>query len=143
MKLQFREQEFLSIPGNKQRVIDVVARLQECGCVIHHAAADADADVLIVKMDIASAVKSNTVLIADDTDLLVLLCYHCKETAHQLILKAESKTSSDSKSGSRCWNIAATRSCLGDFFVITYYSFMRFLVATPHPGCSALVSTYL
>ena len=38
--------------------------------------AHADADLLIVKTALECAQSSNTVVIGDDIDLLVLLCYH-------------------------------------------------------------------
>ena len=40
----------------------------------HHS--DGNADLLIVKTAIVSARTKTTVLAGDDTDLLVLLCYH-------------------------------------------------------------------
>ena len=37
--------------------------------------ASVDADLLIVQKAVESATKTDTVLVDDDTDLLVLLCY--------------------------------------------------------------------
>ena len=71
IKLQTKKEEFQSNPGNKQRFSDVLSKqLQDAGCVTHHA--EDDTDVLIAQTAIASADENNTVVIADDTDLLVL-----------------------------------------------------------------------
>ena len=44
------------------------------GCQVRHARGDAD--MLIVQTAIQSASRSSTVLVDDDTDLLILLCFH-------------------------------------------------------------------
>ena len=53
-----------------------------------------DADVLIVKTAVDSAVTHPTVLIGDDTDLLVLLCYHRKADGSDLYFQLEPKANS-------------------------------------------------
>ena len=58
-----------------------VARLQ----------AEGDADVLIVKTAIDSAVTHPTVLVGDDTDPLVLLCYHTKAEGKDLYFRPEAR----------------------------------------------------
>ncbi len=52
-----------------------------------------DADVLIVLTAVASARHKETVLIGDDTDLLVLLLHHADMDAHEVFLKSEPKKS--------------------------------------------------
>ena len=47
------------------------------GCEVHHA--KADADLLIVQIAIISAERCDTVLVGDNTDPLVFLCYHARE----------------------------------------------------------------
>ena len=47
------------------------------GCITHHA--NDDADLLIVNTAVESARTSAMVLVGDDTDLLVLLCYYASE----------------------------------------------------------------
>ena len=60
---------------NKQKFITLLSqRLEEAGCVIQQARGDAD--VLIVQTTIASAAQRETILVGDDTDLLVLLIHH-------------------------------------------------------------------
>ena len=52
----------------------------------------------------------NTILVGDDTDLLVLLLYYCKMNAQDLFFKPEPKQ----QSNKRCvWNIKQTKSALG------------------------------
>ena len=48
--------------------------LEMAGCTTIHA--EGDADAMIVDAAIESAKSINTVLVGDDTDLLVLLCHH-------------------------------------------------------------------
>ena len=42
-------------------------------------AANGDADLLVVKTAVESAIKNSMVLVGDGTDLPVLLCYHASE----------------------------------------------------------------
>ena len=51
-----------------------------------------DADLLILLTAVKLAENSSTVLIGDDTNLLVLLCYHAKLNANKLCLKTKNKT---------------------------------------------------
>jgi hypothetical protein len=52
------------------------------------------ADVLIVKTATECAKTSNTIVIGDDTDLLVLLCYYMDEhSEYNVFLKPQSKNS--------------------------------------------------
>ena len=66
---------FLSNPMNKQNFLKQLGDdLQAAGCQIFYASSYAD--VLISKKTIESASVQDTVLIEDDTDLIVLLLYH-------------------------------------------------------------------
>lgn len=58
-------------------------------CKVYHALVDAD--VLIVQKTVESARVVDTVLVGDDTDLLVLLCYHASLHSHNIFLKPEPK----------------------------------------------------
>ena len=48
--------------------------LEKKNCETHHASGDAD--LLIVLKVVRSATTTSTVLVGDDTDLIVLLCYY-------------------------------------------------------------------
>ena len=50
------------------------AELQKANCETYHASGDAD--LLIFQKAVQCATTNKTVLIGDDTDLLVLLCHH-------------------------------------------------------------------
>ena len=53
-------------------------------CEMHHA--DGDADLLIVKTTVQSARNKTTLLIGDETDLLILLLIQTNANTHDLYL---------------------------------------------------------
>ena len=68
MVVQSKKEFFLQNPINKQRFVHhLIQKLQMAGC---------RRDLLIVQTAIALARQQQTVLIGDDTDVLVLLLYH-------------------------------------------------------------------
>ena len=74
----------------------------------HHASGDAD--LLIVQKAVQSATSCNTVLVGDDTDLLVLLCHHASLESHDLFFCPEPKKNTKQP---RIWNIKAVKQRLG------------------------------
>ena len=83
MKLTMKKDHFLSNSSNKQSFINMLNRyLQKVGCQTHHS--QADADLLIVQTAVESARRENTVLVGDDNDLLILLCYYTEMSAEEL-----------------------------------------------------------
>lgn len=75
---------FLANIENKQNFINLLsAKMLEKGIKTKHA--DADADVLIALTAIESAKTKPTVLLGEDTDLLVLLLHHADVTSNSLI----------------------------------------------------------
>ena len=73
--LSMNKDLFLANPHNKQAFIKLLANaLVTSSCTVFHA--ESDADLLICLKTIKSAVTMPTVLIGDDTDLLVLLIHH-------------------------------------------------------------------
>ena len=75
MHLTMKKMHFLANTTNKQRFINMLGdQLKQQGCTVYHD--PGDADLLIVQKAIESATVGDTVLVGDDTDLLVLLCYH-------------------------------------------------------------------
>ena len=79
----------------------------KAGCKTVHASSDAD--ILIVRTAVESAKACNTVVVGDDTDLLVLLCFHSDMAAHELYFIAEPKKTSAKH---RAWDINSTKSTL-------------------------------
>ena len=77
MLLSEKKEEFLSNATNKQRFIHLVGRcLEENGIPVQHA--QGDADCVIVQVALRSAMKYVTVLVGEDTDLLILLLFSCQ-----------------------------------------------------------------
>ena len=82
MKLTMKKDHFLSNSSNMQYLINMLSRyLQKVGCQTHHS--QADADLLIVQTAVESARRENAVLVGDDTDLFILLCYYTEMSAEE------------------------------------------------------------
>ena len=82
--------------------------LQNIGCVTHHV--NGEGDLLIVKTAVASARTNTTVLVGDDTDLLVLLCYHASNDGFDLYFRPEPKANAR---GTRVWHMKKVKDQLG------------------------------
>ena len=92
MMINSKKDEFLNNKANKQRFIHYLSdNLERDGCSVDHT--KDDADVLIVLTAVASARHRYTVLIGDDTHLLVLLLHHADMDAHAVFLKSDPKKS--------------------------------------------------
>ena len=75
MNLTVTKEDFLTNNLNKKQFVSLLSRQLECtGSNVFMA--KADADLLIVNKAIEAAETRNTVLVGDDTDLLVLLLHH-------------------------------------------------------------------
>ena len=109
MKVTLKSDNFLANPKNKQRFINMPSRfLQEDNCPTYHA--EGDADVQNVKAAVESAGERNTVLVGDDTDLLVLLCFYTRSDSFDLYFKPEPKANSRRRS----WNMKKVKEQLSD-----------------------------
>ena len=110
MCLTSTKELFLSNKQNKQKFICMLgAELAKYNCQTYHDTADAD--LLIAMKTIESAENIDTVLIGEDTDLLVLLLYHAKCQHKKIFFMPESKKSSKV----RIWNIKESKEKLGTF----------------------------
>ena len=109
--MNVKKEAFLSNKKNKQSfIIQLSNVLEQNGCQTIHARGDAD--VLIVQTAIQAASTSNTVVIGDDTDLLILLCYYTPiDSSHKVYFRPEAKTGTHKLP--RCWNIQHTKDILG------------------------------
>lgn len=104
-KVTAKKDALLANTENKKRFTAMLRRhLSESGCRTLHT--EGDADVLIVKAVVDSAVTHPTVFVGDDTDLLVLLCYHTKADGNDF--RPEPKANS-----SRVWNMLKVKVELG------------------------------
>ena len=76
----------LSKPKNKQQFLLMLSQaLKTMGCIMHHV--DGDADLLVVRAAVESGQAKTTVLVRDDTNLLVLLCYHARQDGGNLFFR--------------------------------------------------------
>ena len=110
MVMKSKKEDLLSNKDNKQRFIRRLGQsLEHVGCEIHHA--KGYADVLIIETTVQSAMSCETTSVGDDTDLLVLLCFHVKEDSCEVFFKPEIR--SGTKKSPRCWNIKYVQRVLG------------------------------
>ena len=109
MPITMKKGQFLANRRNKQQFIFMLSEeLQKKNCKAHHASGDAD--LLIVQQAIKSATTTNTVLVGDDTDLIILLCYHASLESHDLFFCPEQRKNMKKP---HIWNIKATKQMLG------------------------------
>ena len=109
MIIKSKKEEFLANKDNKQKFINLLRdKFEAAGCSTDHASGDAD--LLIVQTAVNSARNNTTVLVGDDTDLLVLLCYHADLNSHDIFFKPEPKQNAKTR---RVWDIKKTKTLLG------------------------------
>ena len=90
MQLTMKKDRFLTNKTNKQQLVKMVGdHLEMKKCEVHHA--PGDADLLIVQKAVELATRVNTVLVGDNTDLLILLCYHANLDSHSIFFRPEPK----------------------------------------------------
>ena len=89
MNLTAAKDLFLNDATNKQRFVENFGQdLEAAGCKVFYTSGDADD--LIVQKALESSDVQDTILVGDDTDLLVLAIYHSKNS--KLKTKKECKT---------------------------------------------------
>ena len=85
---QSKQTAFLSNENNKSKFIDMLkAHLRQHGHDVYHS--DSDADCFIVECALALSTSRETVVVSDDTDVLDLLIYHCKEGNDNVYMLSE------------------------------------------------------
>lgn len=109
MTLQTKKELFLTNTKNKQRLIAYLSEaLSRNSTTV--VCAEGDADALIVAQALESSKTKVTVVLGDDTDLLVLLCHYACENNHDIFLQPSHRSSAKS---AKWWNIRHTRASLG------------------------------
>ncbi len=109
MNLTNTKEEFLSNYRNKQRfIIELGKRLNEEGVATVHAYSDADLRIVTTAMECAAT--TTTIVIGEDTDLLILLLHYCNEKIEELYMKSEPKN----QKGGKMWNIIKLKKTLGN-----------------------------
>ena len=81
--------------------------LQQANCQVYHSTADAD---LIVNKAVESSRTMDTVLVGDDTDLLILLCHHAELDVFDLFFQPETRANSTKR---RSWDVKSVKEKLG------------------------------
>ena len=88
MHLTMTKSEFFMNKINKHRFANMLGEtLEKNNCKSYYASADAN--LLIIQKAVGSATTMKTVLVGDDTDLLVLLCYYASLDPCNLLFKPE------------------------------------------------------
>lgn len=104
-----KKETFLANGENKQNFIEMLSKIMNLhGIETKHASADAD--VLIAKTAIQSSIGKPTILLGEDTDLLVLLLYFLESESNELIFKPNH----EKKTKSKLWDINKTKRILGN-----------------------------
>ena len=101
---------FLSNNENKQNFINMLGKvLSEKGCSVVYA--EGDADLTIVQTAVKLSEETEIVVVGEDTDLLVLLIYHSKESSKTIYMKSDVKVKSLKLR--KVWNISKTKQVIG------------------------------
>ncbi|CAG2249307.1 unnamed protein product [Mytilus edulis] len=105
-----KKENFLTNNENKQNFINMLSdALVKNDFQTEHA--DADADVLIAKTGVNQSISHPTVVIGEDTDVLVLLIFHCTLSSHGLFYRSDQ--SNRKLSSNKVWDIQKTKLLLG------------------------------
>ncbi|CAC5420603.1 unnamed protein product [Mytilus coruscus] len=100
-----KKDEFLLNSENKQYFINTLGEKLKDGHVqVTHA--EDDVDLMIVFTAIEKSEQHTTTVIGEDTDLLILLCYHSQDTINKIYFKLESKQNTHKI---KIWDIIETR----------------------------------
>ena len=109
MQLNMKKDDILASKTNKQKFINMLSSsLEKSGCEVHQA--DGDADIVIVAHALKSAETCDTIVVGDDTDLMILLCHHATSNHKKLYFHPEAKSGQQR----RYMDIHKARSELGD-----------------------------
>ena len=92
-------------------IIMLSKNLEKAGSHIHNAVGDADFLITQTVIAVARTSTSGTILVGDDTDLLILLCHHVPSDMTNVYFRPESWHMS--RRSPRCWNIADLKLALG------------------------------
>lgn len=118
-----KKEHFLADTTNKKTFLLMLGEyLRKDGCTILHADGDA----------VLSATHAPTTLIGEDTDLLVLLCFHARDSSFPLYFKSDKKSSAKKLCA---WDIRLIYQSLGSE-VCSVLPFIHAIGGlTPHRDC--------
>jgi len=108
-----RKEEFLSNERNKDSFISLLRdALDRNDCITEQAVGDADLQIVLTTIATANSTQKPTVLVGDDTDLLILLCYHTTADTTNVFFRPQPKHGT--KHPPRCWDITQLKGILGE-----------------------------
>ena len=88
MPCKLKKDAFLANTRNKQMFINLLAaKLVEHGCIVRHASEDADRLIVMTAIEFSGA--SDVIVVGEDTDLLVLLCYFAEPNTKRLFFMSD------------------------------------------------------
>ena len=95
----FTQEKFLSNKNNKVQLIKMLSQyFKDDGNEVINCSGDADSTICHTALDLATTGEKEVVLIADDTDIFVMLIYHWKSEMKNIIFYQQKML--------RGWNIA-------------------------------------
>ena len=100
-----KREHFLSNTKNKELFISLLRDALEVNkCATEQDVGDADLSIVTTTIATANNTHTPTVLVRDDTDLLILLCHHSTASTNNVYFRPQPKAGT--KHPPRCWNIA-------------------------------------
>ena len=124
-----KKEDFLRNKDNKQGFINMLgSKLEIAGYTILYA--NGDADTMIVKAAVECSLQINTIVVGDDTDLLVLLCYHCEFISQDGFFQPVPKANTAKH---RVWDLRGNKRSSRSFVLST-----QSLAVIRHPDCMDL-----
>ncbi|CAC5408276.1 unnamed protein product [Mytilus coruscus] len=102
---------------HKSTLVDAIWAIVECGlsekgCKTFIASGDANTLKVQTAVSCAANGGQNVVLVGEDTDRLVLLCYYADMTARNIYFKSDTKKKTAKKF--RIWDVKMTKTALGE-----------------------------
>ena len=123
-----KKDQFLANQKNKLQFIFMLSvELDKSNCKTYHASGDAD--LLMVQKAVQSAATSTTVLVGDNTDLIVLLYCHASLDSHDLFFSPEPKKNKKSFASGTS---ELQKKSLAKTSATIFFSSMPFLGVTQH-----------
>ena len=134
MEAHINQQIFLSNERNKSQFVSLLSQYLEAdGQIVHNSTGDADTLIVSCALQFASRGRSVSV-IADDTDVLVLLIYHWNHAMADICFHSEAKKTQ--KKGLKVWKICDLATKVGN--IVT--SHLLFIHAWS--GCDTTSATF-
>ena len=107
------KEHFLSNTKNKELLISLLRDALELNkCATEQVVGDADLSIVTTTLATVTSTRKPTVLVGDDTDLLILLWHHSITRTNNVFFRPQPKAGT--KHPPHCWNIAELQGILGE-----------------------------